>query len=72
MNFIKSKLDPSLFIHRHSKGTVYLIYVDGIILTQNNAAMIKQLISSLSSCFSLKDLDSLTYFLSIEIYRDKK
>jgi hypothetical protein len=71
MCFIKSKSYPSLFIYRTSKGIAYLlVYVDDIILIGNGATLVKQIISSLASRFSLKDLGPLTYFLGIKVHRD--
>jgi hypothetical protein len=44
--------------------------VDDIILTDNDATLVKQIISSLAGRFSLKDLVPLTYFFVIEVHRD--
>jgi hypothetical protein len=45
--------------------------MDDIILTGDNAIMVQQLISSLASRFSLKDMGPLTYFLGAEVHHDK-
>ncbi|KAH0672473.1 hypothetical protein KY290_024707 [Solanum tuberosum] len=54
---IHSHSDPSLFVCHSSNGVVYLwVYVDDIILTGNNSSVVHQVISSLASHISLKDL----------------
>ena len=67
--FRSSKCDPSLIVYTDSKNTVIymLVYVDDIIVTGNNSAFIKSLVTKLNSEFSLKDLGSLDYFLGIEV-----
>jgi Reverse transcriptase (RNA-dependent DNA polymerase) len=44
-----------------------LVYVDDIILTKNDQAVITTLLNSLNSQFSIKDLGNLHYFLSIKV-----
>lgn len=67
--FKNSFADASLFIY-NAKGTLLymLVYVDDIILTGNNQQQLDQFIQALSSCFSLKDLGTLSYFLGIEAH----
>ena len=68
--FLNSKSDASLFIHRSNATTMYLlVYVDDIILTENNSKVIRAFTSRLSTRFSLKDLGSLNYFLGVETTR---
>lgn len=68
--FTNSLADASLFIYnKHGILLYMLVYVDDIILTDNNDAYLNRFIESLSNCFSLKDLDTLSYFLGIEAYR---
>jgi hypothetical protein len=43
------------------------VYVDDIIVTSNKPALLSQLVSRLSSEFSMKDLGPLHYFLGIEV-----
>ncbi|KAL6347994.1 hypothetical protein AAG906_037723 [Vitis piasezkii] len=45
---------------------VVLVYIDDIIVTGSSSLLIEQLISSLNSCFALKDLGPLNFFLGIE------
>nr|KYP33384.1 hypothetical protein KK1_045765 [Cajanus cajan] len=66
-HFQASKCDPSLFVYSHANNVIYiLVYVDDIIITGNNSAILHTLVSQLHSVFSLKDLGDLDYFLAIE------
>jgi len=48
--------------------TIYvLIYIDDIIITGSSKHEVTTLISQLSECFALKDLDPIHYFLGIEV-----
>ncbi|KAJ9705530.1 hypothetical protein PVL29_003532 [Vitis rotundifolia] len=68
LGFYCDKADSSLFILRKGQSIVLLlIYVDDIIVTGNDNNIISDLISTLSSEFSLKDLGSLHYFLGLEV-----
>lgn len=68
LGFFCGKADSSLFILRKGQSIVLLlIYVDDIIVTGNDNNIISDLISTLSSEFSLKDLGSLHYFLGLEV-----
>ena len=44
-----------------------MIYVDDILLTGSNSAMLHRLIQLLSSEFKLRDLGDVHYFLGIEV-----
>jgi hypothetical protein len=44
-----------------------LIYVNDIIVTSSSSVTIDRLLDQLCSDFALKDLDSLNYFLGIEV-----
>ena len=67
--FTGSKYDPSLFIHSHSIGSIYvLVYVDDIIIIGASASFIQDLIMKLHSEFALKDLRPLHYFLGLEVH----
>ena len=67
LEFYYGKTDLSLFILRKGQPIVLLlIYVNDIIVTWNYNNIINDLIRTLSSEFSLKDLGSLHYFLSLE------
>ncbi|GAA0175726.1 hypothetical protein LIER_28844 [Lithospermum erythrorhizon] len=44
-----------------------LVYVDDLILSENNSVVVFSLKEYLSSCFHMKDLGILKYFLGIEV-----
>lgn len=48
------------------------IYVDDILIASNDLHVVYYIISSLNKHFKLKDLDSIKYFLEIEVARSKK
>jgi hypothetical protein len=57
-----------LFILSDGTNIFYLlVYVDDILLTGSNSAMLHRLIQLLSSKFKLRDLDDVHYFLGIEV-----
>ncbi|XP_019087653.1 PREDICTED: uncharacterized protein LOC109127439 [Camelina sativa] len=63
-----STADPSLFVlHQGDKIIVLLLYVDDILLTDNNQSLLDQLLQSLNTRFSMKDLGPPRYFLGVQI-----
>ncbi|KAH9801961.1 retrovirus-related pol polyprotein from transposon RE2 [Citrus sinensis] len=70
LGFTSYKADHSLFIfHANDILILLLVYVDDVIITENNPDRIQSIISHLSTWFALKDLGLLSYFLGIEIRR---
>lgn len=68
IGFVNTISDSSLFILRHSHDLIYLlVYIDDIIVTGSDSAFIDAFIKKISASFSLKDLGSLSYFLSVEV-----
>lgn len=68
IGFSMSRSDESPFILHTYQFTVYiLVYVDDIIVTGPQSAIIRQVISCLSARFSLKDLGRLDYFLGVQV-----
>ena len=66
--FHSTKSDTSLFVQFMPSCTIFvLIYVDVIIITGSSRHEVNNLISKLSLCFALKDLDPLHYFLGIKV-----
>ncbi|XP_024171541.1 uncharacterized mitochondrial protein AtMg00810-like [Rosa chinensis] len=51
--------------------TVVLLYVDDMIITGNDEKAIGDLKKFLNSCFKIKDLGPLKYFLGLEVARSK-
>jgi Reverse transcriptase (RNA-dependent DNA polymerase) len=72
-NFKVSSFDSSLFTRHNTNGTtVILVYVDDIIITDNNSREIDCIKNDLKQKFKIKDLGKLTYFLGIEITHSQK
>lgn len=66
--FTSAKSDISMFFLRTSSIVlIILVYVDDIIVTGSDTSLLNYLISSLNTCFLLKDLGALSYFLGIYI-----
>ena len=60
--------DPSLLV-KHSEGDILIILsnIDGIIIIGSDNFNVNQVITSLSSKFSIKDVSNLHYFLGVEV-----
>ncbi|VVA41779.1 PREDICTED: Retrovirus-related Pol poly from transposon, partial [Prunus dulcis] len=72
IGFSQSRADYSMFTHKHGKSfTVILLYVDDMIITGNDDDAIRDLKHFLGTCFKIKDLGPLKYFLGVEIARSK-
>ena len=66
--FQASKVDISLFILKRNHDIYYLlVYIDNILLSGNNFALIHRLITLLSSEFKLCDLGNAHYFFGVEV-----
>ena len=62
--------DHTLFIKQKSgKVTALIVYVDDMVVTENNLSEITTLQRQLATGFELKDLGNLKYFLGIEVAR---
>ena len=51
---------------------ILIVYVDDIIITENDEQEIQNLKGKLASEFEIKDLENLRYFLGIEVARSSK
>ena len=56
------------FFQQNKKLVLVLIYVDDIVITGNDNFLLDKFTKALESCFSLKDMGHIHYFLSIEVY----
>ncbi|KAH9699143.1 retrovirus-related pol polyprotein from transposon RE2 [Citrus sinensis] len=66
--FLNSKADTSLFIRHDTRSLIIvLIYVDDILVTGPDSALLEDFIVKLSQAFALKDLRLVTYFLDVEV-----
>lgn len=69
--FVQSHVDYSLFTYIvNSVFLCVLIYVDDLLITGNSFPSIAKFKAYLNSCFSMKDLGPLKYFLGIEVTRN--
>lgn len=71
--FIQSKADYSLF--NRSQGSTFialLVYVDDILIANNDIEFVNTLKAFLDQKFKLKDIGSLKYFLGLEVARTNK
>ena len=57
-------------MHRPTYTLSVLIYVDGLIIVGSDSNAIARFKRYLGSCFHMKDLGALKYFLGIEIARN--
>ncbi|CAA7046864.1 unnamed protein product [Microthlaspi erraticum] len=70
--FEQSLSDYSLFTFANSGVNLnVLVYVDDMIISGSSLDVITAFKSNLSSCFHMKDLGELKYFLGIEVARNK-
>ncbi|CAL1359073.1 unnamed protein product [Linum trigynum] len=66
--FTKTTSDASLFVYHHGASLLYfLVYVDDLLLTGNDEALLTRFQDRLSARFSLKRLGQVNYFLGIEV-----
>ncbi|KAK1554205.1 hypothetical protein Q3G72_009233 [Acer saccharum] len=62
------KSNSSLFVYRTNDITVIiLVYVDDVLLTENDDAFVQNLVEKLGQEFTIKDFGSLHYFLGVEV-----
>jgi hypothetical protein len=67
--FVEAKSDTSLFLLRRGLDTLYLLYVDDIVLTASSPGLLRRVISCLQQEFAMKDLEALHHFLGITVER---
>ncbi|KAA3466823.1 Retrovirus-related Pol polyprotein from transposon TNT 1-94 [Gossypium australe] len=71
--FHQSCSDYSLFVfHKWHVKINVLIYMDDLIISCNDCKVVQQFNEYLSSCFYMKDLGWLKYFLGIEVVRNAR
>jgi len=72
-SYVQSSHDHSLFTKQSGSDLVIvLVYVDDLLITGNNQALIDDAQKTLHNKFKVKDLGQLRYFLGIEILRSDK
>nr|XP_019707020.1 uncharacterized protein LOC109506028 [Elaeis guineensis] len=66
----KSNADHTMFFcHNKGKVAILIVYVDDIILTDDDLSELARLKTQLAQSFEVKDLDNLRYFSEIEVAR---
>lgn len=66
--FVQTNANYSMFIQAtNSYSIALLVYVDDIVIAGNNTKAIQKLKVFMDTCFKLKDLGILKYFLGLEI-----
>lgn len=66
-------MDHSLFIYKNGDTHIMaLIYVDDVIIAENNLEKIQETKDCLDERFTIKDLGTLKYFLGIEVARTRE
>ncbi|WVZ70814.1 hypothetical protein U9M48_019451 [Paspalum notatum var. saurae] len=63
LGFQEAKSDTSLFVFHCGADTIYLLYVDDIVLTASSLQLLRRTIDALQQEFSMKDLGELHHFL---------
>lgn len=70
--FVNVITNASLFNFCNGGDIIYfLVYVEDLIITDNNMGIINQFIHTLAHQFSVKDLGFLYFFLSVEVHHTK-
>jgi Reverse transcriptase (RNA-dependent DNA polymerase) len=73
LSFSTSTSDPLHFIYHKGSIIIYLlVYVDDIVVTDNNFVFIQAIVQLLDNRFTIKDLGQLHYFLGIKVLSHDK
>src|SRR5436189_6462002 len=70
--FIKNEDEPCVYKKVSGSKIVFLVlYVDDILLIENDIPILQSVKIWLGNCFSMKDLGEAAYILGIKIHRDR-
>ncbi|GKC56666.1 retrotransposon protein, putative, ty1-copia subclass [Tanacetum coccineum] len=70
--FSQNRDEPCVYMKASgSYVTFRILYVDDILIMENNISMLQDVKSYLGRCFVMKDLGEAAYILGIKIYRDR-
>jgi Reverse transcriptase (RNA-dependent DNA polymerase) len=73
LSYQQSNADHTMFFRRkEEKICILVVYVDDIVLTDNDFIEMKRIKASLATEFEMKDLGELRYFLGIEVVRSRR
>jgi len=68
LGFTNSKADNSLFIYKSASVLCFLlVYVDDLVITDNDNTFVSSIVAQLGVAFSLKDMGPLHFFLGMEV-----
>jgi hypothetical protein len=71
LGFVRSKVDHCVYSKQVGNHFIYVVlYVDDMLLVENNMDVIKEVKSQLSSKFDMKDLGAANFIMGMEIKRD--
>ena len=72
LGFKRCESDHNVYLREHKKGLVYLlVYVDDMLIVADSMLAMDACKVDLSKCFTMTDLGEASYFLGMEINRDK-
>jgi hypothetical protein len=73
LGFTRRKEDDCVYFKLIGDNLIYLVlYVDDMLLIENNKEIIQDVKTQLSSKFDMKDLSASNFILAMEIKRDRK
>jgi hypothetical protein len=73
LEFLPSQADPSLYVRRDPTGDMFLMaYVDDLKCVTNNLTLLQLVKDRLNEVFDVRDLGPASYFLGMEIERDRE
>nr|GEU98665.1 retrotransposon protein, putative, Ty1-copia subclass [Tanacetum cinerariifolium] len=71
-SFTQNRDEPCIYLKASGRNITFLIlYVDDILIMENNIPMLQGVKSYLGRCFAMKDFGKAEYILGIKIYRDR-
>ncbi|GJY61946.1 retrotransposon protein, putative, ty1-copia subclass [Tanacetum coccineum] len=70
--FSQNHDEPCVYVKASGSYVTFLImYVEDILIMENNIPMLQHVKSYLGRCFAMKDLEEAAYILGIKIYQDR-
>ena len=73
IGFRQTCTDSSLFVYKRGNAMAYLLlYVDDMILSASSQELLQHIVSNLQSAFAVKDMGPVSYFLGIDVQRNRE